>query len=163
MARGVRKSPMEKLQEELGDVINTIAQYENCLETMKEKKKSMRTYAVYGNTAAAELILAEDRKRHFTVIAGGKEQNGDCGMATELTGMGVVVSALLGLLETCLIFLGLRLSFSFIPAFSVAVLWASLSILTGAFLELLLSIFGQSVYTDIRLQAEPYDRSGRRR
>ena len=86
---------------------------------MKEKKKSMRTYAVYGNTAAAELILAEDRKRHFTVIAGGKEQNGDCGMATELTGMGVVVSALLGLLET--------------------------------------------VYTDIRLQAEPYDRSGRRR
>ena len=114
---------------------------------MKEKKKSMRTYAVYGNTAAAELILAEDRKRHFTVIAGGKEQNGDCGMATELTGMGVVVSALLGLLETCLIFLGLRLSFSFIPVFSVAVLWASLSILTGAFLELLLSIFGQSVYT----------------
>ena len=99
----------------------------------------------------------------FTVIAGGKEQNGDCGMATELTGMGVVVSALLGLLETCLIFLGLRLSFSFIPVFSVAVLWASLSILTGAFLELLLSIFGQSVYTDIRLQAEPYDRSGRRR
>ena len=130
---------------------------------MKEKKKSMRTYAVYGNTAAAaELILAEDRKRHFTVIAGGKEQNGDCGMVTELTGMGGVVSALLGLLETCLIFLGLRLSFSFIPVFSVAVLWASLSILTGSFLELLLSIFGQSVYTDIRLQAEPYDRSGRR-
>ena len=41
MARGVRKSPMEKLQEELGEVINTIAQYENCLETMKEKKKSL--------------------------------------------------------------------------------------------------------------------------
>lgn len=41
MARGVRKSPMEKLQEELEDVINTIAQYENCLETMKEKKKSL--------------------------------------------------------------------------------------------------------------------------
>lgn len=69
------------------------------------------------------------------MIAGGKEQNGDCGMATELTGMGVVVSALLGLLETCLIFLGLRLSFSFIPVFSVAVLWTSLSILTGAFLN----------------------------
>ena len=131
---------------------------------MKEKKKrSMRAYAVYGNTAAAaELILAEDRKRQFTVIAGGKEQNGDCGMATELTGMGSVVSALLGLLETCLIFLGLRLSFSFIPVFSVAVLWASLSILTGAFLELLLSIFGRSVYTDIRLQAESYDRPGKR-
>ena len=130
---------------------------------MKKKKRSMRAYVVYGNTAAAaELILAEDRKRQFTVIAGGKEQNGDCGMATELTGMGAVVSALLGLLETCLIFFGLRLSFSFIPVFSVAVLWASLSILTGAFLELLLSIFDRSVYTDIRLQAEPYDRSGKR-
>ena len=35
----------------------------------------MRAYAVYGNTAAAaELILAEDRKRQFTVIAGGKEK-----------------------------------------------------------------------------------------
>lgn len=112
------------------------------MKEKKEKKRSMRAYAVYGNTAAAaELILAEDRKRHFTVIAGGKEQNDDCGMATELTCMGAVVSALLGLLETCLIFFGLRLSFSFIPVFSVAVLWASLSILTGAFLELLLSIF----------------------
>ena len=133
-----------------------------------------RSVRLYENKTA--LIFGEERisykqlyekschiADHLYEIAGGKEQNGDCGMATELTGMGVVVSALLGLLETCLIFLGLRLSFSFIPVFSVAVLWASLSILTGAFLELLLSIFGQSVYTDIRLQAEPYDRSGRRR
>ena len=133
----------------------------NCDEGKEEKYAGICGIWEYGGSQ--ELILAENRKRQFTVIAGGKEQNGDCGMATELTGMGVVVSALLGLLETCLIFLGLRLSFSFIPVFSVAVLWASLSILTGAFLELLLSIFGQSVYTDIRLQAEPYDRSGKRR
>lgn len=38
MARGVRKSPLEKLQLELSEVQATITQYENCLETMKEKK-----------------------------------------------------------------------------------------------------------------------------
>lgn len=116
----------------------------------------MRAYAVYGNTAAvAELTLAEDRKRQFTMMAGGQERADD--VVTELTGAGIAVSVLLGLLETCLIFLGLRLSFSFIPVFSVAVLWASLAILTGAFLEFLLSIFDRSVYTDIRLRPELYD------
>ena len=112
---------------------------------MKEKqRRSMRAYAVYGNTAAvAELTLAEDRKRQFTMMAGGQERADD--VVTELTGAGIAVSVLLGLLETCLIFLGLRLSFSFIPVFSVAVLWASLAILTGAFLEFLLSIFDRSV------------------
>ncbi|MDD6326526.1 hypothetical protein [Clostridium fessum] len=124
---------------------------------MKEKqRRSMRAYAVYGNTAAvAELTLAEDRKRQFTMMAGGQERADD--VVTELTGAGIAVSVLLGLLETCLIFLGLRLSFSFIPVFSVAVLWASLAILTGAFLEFLLSIFDRSVYTDIRLRPELYD------
>lgn len=39
MARGVRKSPMEKLQGELGDVQASIEQYESCLETMREKEK----------------------------------------------------------------------------------------------------------------------------
>ena len=39
MARGVRKSPLEKLQGELAEVQNSIAQYENCLETLKEKEK----------------------------------------------------------------------------------------------------------------------------
>ena len=35
MARGVRKTPIEKLQGELAEVQNSIAQYENCLETMR--------------------------------------------------------------------------------------------------------------------------------
>lgn len=39
MARGVRKSPVEKLQGELVDVQASIAQYESCLETMREKEK----------------------------------------------------------------------------------------------------------------------------
>ena len=39
MARGVRKSPVEKLQVELADVQASIAQYESCLETMREKEK----------------------------------------------------------------------------------------------------------------------------
>ena len=38
-ARGVRKSPVEKLQGELADVQASIAQYESCLETMREKEK----------------------------------------------------------------------------------------------------------------------------
>lgn len=42
MARGVRKSPLEKLQGELAEVENSIAQYENCLETLKEKEKSIQ-------------------------------------------------------------------------------------------------------------------------
>ena len=39
MARGVRKSPVEKMQGELADVQASIAQYESCLETMREKEK----------------------------------------------------------------------------------------------------------------------------
>lgn len=39
MARGVRKSPVEKLQGELADVQASIVQYESCLETMREKEK----------------------------------------------------------------------------------------------------------------------------
>ena len=39
MARGVRKSPVEKLQGELADEQASIAQYESCLETMREKEK----------------------------------------------------------------------------------------------------------------------------
>ena len=44
MARGVRKSPLEKLQGELAEVQNSIAQYENCLETLKEKEKLIQTW-----------------------------------------------------------------------------------------------------------------------
>lgn len=131
---------------------------------MEKQKRKMRAYAVYGNTAAvAELILEEDTRKQFTVSAGAKEQNGSCDKVTELTGAGIAVSAMLGLVETCLIFLGLQLSFSFIPTFSVVVLWASLAILTGTFLEFLLSIFDRSVYTGIRLQSELYGSAGKRR
>ena len=38
MARGVRKSPVEKMQGELADVQASIAQYESCLETMRDKE-----------------------------------------------------------------------------------------------------------------------------
>ena len=41
MARGVRKSPVEKMQGELADVQASIAQYESCLETMREKEKAL--------------------------------------------------------------------------------------------------------------------------
>lgn len=43
MARGVRKTPLEKLQIELAEVQATINQYENCLETMREKEKSIQS------------------------------------------------------------------------------------------------------------------------
>lgn len=42
MARGVRKSPMEKLQEQLTEVRESIKQYENCLVTLKEKEKVLQ-------------------------------------------------------------------------------------------------------------------------
>lgn len=41
MARGVRKSPMEKLQDQLSEVQESIRQYENCLVTLKEKEKTL--------------------------------------------------------------------------------------------------------------------------
>ena len=43
MARGVRKTPLEKLQIELTEVQATINQYESCLETMREKEKSIQS------------------------------------------------------------------------------------------------------------------------
>lgn len=42
MARGVRKSPMEKLQGQLSEVEESIKQYENCLFTLKEKEKELQ-------------------------------------------------------------------------------------------------------------------------
>lgn len=41
MARGVRKSPVEKLQDQLNEVKESIKQYENCLVTLKEKEKML--------------------------------------------------------------------------------------------------------------------------
>lgn len=42
MARGVRKSPKEKLTEKLNSVEEAIAQYSQCLEQLKNEKKSWR-------------------------------------------------------------------------------------------------------------------------
>ena len=42
MARGVRKTPLEKLNEELGQVEEAIKQYRDCMETLKEKERQLR-------------------------------------------------------------------------------------------------------------------------
>ena len=42
MARGVRKTPLEKLNEELGQVEEAIRQYRDCMETLKEKERQLR-------------------------------------------------------------------------------------------------------------------------
>ena len=42
VARRVRKTPLEKYQEELEGVMASIAQYESCLETMREKEKQLQ-------------------------------------------------------------------------------------------------------------------------
>lgn len=49
MARGVRKSPVEKLQGELADVQASIAQYESCLETMREKERYLWNISSWRN------------------------------------------------------------------------------------------------------------------
>lgn len=41
MARGVRKTTLEKLREELQSTRETIAQYKNCLGTLQEKEKML--------------------------------------------------------------------------------------------------------------------------
>lgn len=41
MARRARKTPLEKYQEELAEVLSSIEQYESCLETMQTKKQQL--------------------------------------------------------------------------------------------------------------------------
>lgn len=41
MARGVRKSPKEKLEEKLVGVCEAIEQYSSCLEKLKAEKKEL--------------------------------------------------------------------------------------------------------------------------
>lgn len=43
MARRARKTPLEKYQEELAEVLSSIEQYKSCLETMREKKEQLET------------------------------------------------------------------------------------------------------------------------
>lgn len=42
MARGVRKTILEKLNEELEITLEAIEQYKACLDTLKEKKRSLQ-------------------------------------------------------------------------------------------------------------------------
>lgn len=41
MARGVRKTALEKLQEELESTRDAISQYESCLKTLNEKERML--------------------------------------------------------------------------------------------------------------------------
>lgn len=41
MARGVRKTSLEKLQEELTSTKEAIGQYESCLKTLREKERML--------------------------------------------------------------------------------------------------------------------------
>ena len=42
MARRARRTPLEKYQEELTEVQASIRQYEDCLETLREKEGELR-------------------------------------------------------------------------------------------------------------------------
>ena len=42
MARGVRKTALEKLQEELVATREAVGQYESCLKTLKEKERMLK-------------------------------------------------------------------------------------------------------------------------
>ncbi len=59
MARGVRKSPMEKLQEQLTEVQESIRQYESCLVTLKEKEKSLKEEMELEEFKSIKALLTE--------------------------------------------------------------------------------------------------------
>ena len=42
MARRARKTPLEKYEEELAETYASIEQYENCLETLKERAEKLQ-------------------------------------------------------------------------------------------------------------------------
>ena len=42
MARGVRRTPLEKLNDELSSTLEAIEQYETCLITLKEKAQAIK-------------------------------------------------------------------------------------------------------------------------
>ena len=44
MARGVRKTPLEKLNEEMSlpQVVEALEQYKDCMETLKEKERQLK-------------------------------------------------------------------------------------------------------------------------
>lgn len=59
MARGVRKTPIEKLQGELAEVQESICQYENCLETLREREKSLEEQIQLEEFKAVSEMLKE--------------------------------------------------------------------------------------------------------
>lgn len=59
MARGVRKSPMEKLQEQLREVQESIRQYESCLITLKEKEKALQDQIELEEFKSLRSLLSE--------------------------------------------------------------------------------------------------------
>lgn len=78
MARGVRKTPMEKLQGELAEVQASIAQYEGCLETMREKERiledqiQMEEFKVVSEMLRERDMTLDDLKE---MLASGTEEN----------------------------------------------------------------------------------------
>ncbi len=64
MARGVRKSQKEKLEEKLATVDEAIVQYTNCLEQLKEEKKELEEALEQLEIAELSAIL---REKHLSV------------------------------------------------------------------------------------------------
>lgn len=61
MARGVRKSPKEKLTEKLNEVETAIAQYGECLEKLKAEKKELEEELERLEIAELSAILKEKK------------------------------------------------------------------------------------------------------
>jgi len=64
MARGVRKSPKEKLEEKLAGIDEAIAQYGECLEKLKNERKELLEELERLEIAELSAILKE---KHLTV------------------------------------------------------------------------------------------------
>ncbi|MBS6646945.1 hypothetical protein GPL15_08585 [Clostridium sp. MCC353] len=59
MPRGVRKSELEKLQDELTEVQNAIGQYQDALKTMKEKENNLKNLISQEEFKAVQAMMAE--------------------------------------------------------------------------------------------------------
>lgn len=64
MARGVRKSPKEKLEEKLLNVEDAISQYTQCLEKLKTEQKELMEELERMEIAELSAILKE---KHLSV------------------------------------------------------------------------------------------------
>lgn len=61
MARGVRRSPKEKLEEKLMSVNDAIEQYTSCLEKLKAEKKELEEELERMEIAELSAILKEKK------------------------------------------------------------------------------------------------------